>query len=88
VAYILFLGTIQLGVASLLFAYGIKRVTAVQAMLTAAIEPILNPVWVLLVTGEKPSLVAVIGGAIIIAAVLVSTIDFSGKAAGRKKAKD
>ena len=84
-AYILFLGIIQLGVASLLFAYGIKRVTAVQAMLTAAIEPILNPVWVLLVTGEKPSFVAVIGGAIIIAAVLVSAMDFSNKAAGAKK---
>ncbi|MDR0447060.1 MAG: DMT family transporter [Treponema sp.] len=72
-APIIFMGIIQLGTASLLFAYGIRRITAVNAMLTAAIEPILNPVWVLLVTGEKPTLTAVFGGAVIIAAVLVST---------------
>jgi drug/metabolite transporter (DMT)-like permease len=73
-AAILFMGIFQLGAASLLFAYGIKRVPAMQSMLTAAIEPILSPVWVLLVTGEKPSAAALCGGAIIIAAVVVSTI--------------
>ncbi|MCL1927193.1 MAG: DMT family transporter [Treponema sp.] len=76
---ILFMGVVQLGMASLLFAYGIKRVPVVQAMLTAAIEPILNPVWVLLVTGEKPTIIAMLGGLIIIAAVMVSTIDLSKK---------
>jgi drug/metabolite transporter (DMT)-like permease len=75
-AAILFLGVFQLGLASIIFAYGIKRVPAAQAMLTAAIEPILNPVWVLLVTGEKPSIVALFGGAIIIVAVLISTVRF------------
>ncbi|MDR2068337.1 MAG: DMT family transporter [Spirochaetaceae bacterium] len=71
---ILFMGIVQIGCASLLFAYGIKRVPAVQAMLTAMAEPILNPLWVLLVTGEKPSLSALTGGGIIVAAVLVSTL--------------
>jgi drug/metabolite transporter (DMT)-like permease len=75
-AAILFMGVIQLGIASLLFAYGIKRVTVVQAMLTAAIEPILNPVWVLLVTGERPAFTALLGGVVIIAAVLVSTFKY------------
>jgi drug/metabolite transporter (DMT)-like permease len=73
------MGIFQLGLASVLFAYGIKRVFVVQAMLTAAIEPVLNPVWVFLVTGEKPSATALLGGAVIIAAVMVSTVDFSGK---------
>ena len=41
---ILFMGLFQIGAASALFAYGIKRVPAVQAMLTATIEPVLNPV--------------------------------------------
>jgi drug/metabolite transporter (DMT)-like permease len=71
---IFFMGIVQIGMASLLFAYGIKRVTAVKAMLTAAVEPILNPVWVLLVTGERPTLTAVLGGIIIIVAVLVSSL--------------
>jgi drug/metabolite transporter (DMT)-like permease len=70
---IFFMGIVQIGAASALFAYGIKRVTAVQAMLTAMIEPVLNPVWVLVVTGERPALSALIGGGIIIAALALST---------------
>jgi drug/metabolite transporter (DMT)-like permease len=69
-----FMGLIQIGCASLLFAYGIKRVKAVQAMLTAMIEPILNPVWVLVITGERPSLRALVGGALIVTAVVASSI--------------
>jgi drug/metabolite transporter (DMT)-like permease len=71
---LLFMGIIQMGIASLLFAYGIKRVPAVQAILTSMIEPVLNPVWVLLVTGEKPAFMALFGGGIIIAAVVVSAL--------------
>ncbi|GHU54558.1 membrane protein [Spirochaetia bacterium] len=70
---IVFMGLIQIGCSSILFAYGIKRVSAVQAMLTAMIEPVLNPVWVLAVTGEKPSASALAGGGIIIAAVAASS---------------
>ncbi|MDR2029216.1 MAG: DMT family transporter, partial [Treponema sp.] len=48
---IVFMGIIQIGAASLLFSYGIRRVKAIQAMLTAVVEPVLNPLWVLAVTG-------------------------------------
>ena len=71
---IIFMGTIQLGCASLLYSYGIKRVSAVQAMLTATIEPLLNPIWVLLVIGEMPSVSALFGGGIILAAVVISSV--------------
>jgi drug/metabolite transporter (DMT)-like permease len=73
-AAITFMGIIQIGLASLLFSYGIRRITAVQAMLTATVEPILNPVWVLLVTGEQPAASALAGGSIIIAAIVVSSL--------------
>jgi drug/metabolite transporter (DMT)-like permease len=69
-----FMGVIQLGCASLLFSYGIKRVTALQAMLTASIEPVLNPLWVFFLTGEKPSFSALLGGALIIIAAASSSI--------------
>lgn len=71
---ILFMGIFQIGLASVLFSYGICRVTAVQAMLTAIIEPLLNPLWVLVVTGEKPGVSALIGGGIIITAVMASSL--------------
>jgi drug/metabolite transporter (DMT)-like permease len=70
---VIYMGIFQLGMASALFAYGIRRVTAVQAMLTATIEPVLNPVWVLLALGEKPALSVIIGGGIIISAVVFSS---------------
>jgi drug/metabolite transporter (DMT)-like permease len=68
------MGIIQIGLASTFFAYGIRRISAIQAMLTAMIEPILNPVWVLIVTGEKPSASALAGGSIIVAAVVISSL--------------
>jgi drug/metabolite transporter (DMT)-like permease len=71
---ILFLGIVQNGVTGLLFAYGIRQVRAVQAMLIAVVEPVMNPVWVLVVTGEKPGVFTLIGGGIIITAVILSSI--------------
>jgi drug/metabolite transporter (DMT)-like permease len=69
-----FMGIFQIGMASALFAYGIKRVSALQAMITCSIEPILNPIWVLIVTGERPASSALIGGGIILSAVVFSSI--------------
>jgi drug/metabolite transporter (DMT)-like permease len=70
----LFMGVIQIGLASVLFSYGIKRVNAFAALIIACIEPVLNPLWVLLVTCEKPSATALGGGAVILAAVLFSNM--------------
>ena len=71
---ILYMGIFQIGLASLFLAYGLKRVSAVQTMLISTTEPLLNPIWVLAITGERPTPVALIGGAIIISAVLASSL--------------
>jgi drug/metabolite transporter (DMT)-like permease len=68
-----FMGIFQVGLASQLFALGITRVQAMQALLIAMIEPVLNPVWVFVVTGERPSPAAFAGGLVIILAVLLSS---------------
>jgi drug/metabolite transporter (DMT)-like permease len=68
------LGILQIGLASVLFAVGIKRVTALDSSLIGVLEPVFNPVWVFLATGEAPGLNALAGGGIIIAAVLGSTL--------------
>jgi len=67
------LGVFQIGLASIFFAYGIKRVTAVSANLIALIEPVFNPVWVYLVLGEAPTFKTILGGAIIIGSVSVAS---------------
>ena len=71
---IAYMGIFQIGMASALFAAGIRRVPATQAMLIASIEPVLNPIWVMLALGERPTVQAMAGGGIIIAAVLFSSI--------------
>jgi len=71
---IAYMGIFQIGMASALFAYGIRRVPATQAMLISSVEPVLNPVWVMLALGERPSLSAAAGGAVIIAAVALSSM--------------
>lgn len=63
------LGVVQLGVSYWLYARAIRHVTALEAVLIPVIEPILNPIWVLLFMHEKPSGWALVGGAIVLSAV-------------------
>ena len=79
-AGIFMLGIFQTGLASLFFAYGIRKIPALKAMLVMTLEPILNPVWVFIFTGEAPGAYAVLGGVVIIGAVLFTTVYSSRKA--------
>ena len=67
------LGIIQIGIAYAIFTYGLKRVFAIEASLIGMIEPVLNPVWVMIWYGEIPSFPAIIGGIIIISAIAFRT---------------
>ena len=70
----LFLGIFQIGLPSILIAVAIKKLTAVEAILIQTVEPILNPVWVLLFIGEMPTSLALLGGAIVVGAVTFRSI--------------
>jgi drug/metabolite transporter (DMT)-like permease len=72
VGAILFLGIVQVGIASLLYAYSIKRLRAVDAVFIDQLEPVLNPIWVFAATGEIPAPLSIAGGIIIIIAVLMN----------------
>lgn len=63
------LGVFQIGIASTLLSYGVRHVTALQSLLTSILEPLLNPVWVFLVVGERPAPLALVGGAIILVTI-------------------
>jgi drug/metabolite transporter, DME family len=69
-----FLGIFQIGIAYAIFTYGLKRVLAIEASLIAMIEPVLNPVWVLIWYGEVPSFLAIIGGLMIISVIALRTL--------------
>lgn len=63
------LGVGQIGVAYVLFVAGTARVTAIEAGLVSNLEPVLNPLWVMLGYGERPGTMAIVGGALIVVSV-------------------
>lgn len=68
-ATFVFLGVFQIGLAYAFFVKGLQHVPATQASLTGMLEPVANPVWVLLFLGERPSPYAIAGAAIVLAAI-------------------
>jgi len=79
-----YLGVFQIAIAYAFFASGLKRVFAVEASIISMIEPVLNPVWVFFGYGEVPSFWAIIGGIIIISAIVVKTL-VTGSSIFKKK---
>lgn len=72
---VVYLGVIQIGIAYTFFTLGMARgVRSLDAGIVGYIEPVLNPIWVFLFLGERPSAWAILGGAIIITAVITHTI--------------
>ncbi|HVI41726.1 MAG TPA: EamA family transporter, partial [Anaerovoracaceae bacterium] len=74
IATILMLGVFQLGIPYILYGLAVRKCSPLACSLISAIEPLLNPVWVFLYIGEVPSLFALIGGAIVISAVVAWSI--------------
>jgi drug/metabolite transporter (DMT)-like permease len=68
---IVVLGVVQLGIPYLLFSIAIRRVTALEAVLLPMLEPILNPIWVALAHGEWPGPWSLVGGALVLGAVVM-----------------
>jgi DME family drug/metabolite transporter len=85
---VFYLGVVQIGIAYTLFTLGMARgVRSLDAAIVGYIEPVLNPIWVFLFLGERPSTWALAGGAIIIAAVASHTI-WGARKTKMKKASD
>ena len=72
--YLVILGVIQLGIPYILYSKAIKSATALEASLITMIEPILNPIWVILIIGEIPGIFSIIGGIIVITTVAVRSV--------------
>jgi drug/metabolite transporter (DMT)-like permease len=71
---VLYLGVVQIGVAYTLFTLGMSRgIRSLDAGIVGYIEPVLNPIWVFLFLRERPSKWAIIGGIIIVSAVVAHT---------------
>lgn len=68
---ILILGIFQLGISYIFYTLAVKYVSPIEAILIPVLEPLLNPFWVFLFTGEIPGTYAFIGGLIVLIAISV-----------------
>ena len=80
-AVLAFLGVVQIAGAYALFVHGLRSVTATQAALVGMLEPVSNPVWVFLFLGERPAVLSLIGGAVVLGAVGWRTLSAGAPAA-------
>ena len=71
---LILLGVFQLGISYILFAEASKHVSAVEAILIPVIEPLLNPIWVFLFAGEAPGPFSIVGGLVVVTAVVIRSL--------------
>lgn len=71
---LLVLGIFQLGLSYYLYTLAIRTVRALDTVIISSIEPILNPLWVLLVIGEAPAKWAIVGGAVVVLSVTLKGV--------------
>jgi len=69
-AFIILMGTVQVGLAYVFFTLSIKRTPALLGILIVALEPVLNPIWVALFHTERPGMYSILGGVVIVITVV------------------
>ena len=80
------LGVFQLGVPYILYSLAAGKCSPLACCLLGALEPLLNPLWVLIFYGEKPGVFALIGGAVVIATVTLWSL-LPSRSTGEKAAE-
>jgi drug/metabolite transporter (DMT)-like permease len=77
--YVVFalMGSVQMGLSQLCFAAGARLIPAAEVALITLLEVVLGPMWVWLVNGEIPARATLIGGTIVLLAVVYQTTESS-----------
>jgi drug/metabolite transporter (DMT)-like permease len=83
VGWLAALGIGQIGVGFALLTVGARLIPAAQVALITLLETVLGPLWVWLALDERPSTLTLVGGAIVIAAIVIQT-----RAAGPEPAEE
>lgn len=82
-ALLVLMALVQFAIPYVLFTRGIQEVPSAEASLIALIEPVLNPIWVVLFFGEDPSLATIIGGGVILVGLALRYTVFRTRGADR-----
>lgn len=74
VLFLLLVGIVSIGIPSILYTEGIKNVRALTASFITMLEPLLNPVWVIIFAGEVPSVKTILGGLLILGFIMIRAV--------------
>jgi drug/metabolite transporter (DMT)-like permease len=73
VVWLALLGGGQIGLGLALLTVGARLIPATQVALITLLEVVLGPLWVWIALGERPGTATLVGGAIVIAAIVIQT---------------
>jgi drug/metabolite transporter (DMT)-like permease len=68
------MGIFQLGLPCMLMVYAAKALSAPEISLLSLIEVLLGPLWVWLAVGEQPAQATLLGGAVVLAALIINEV--------------
>lgn len=63
------LGVFQIGIPYTIYSTAVKHCPPLMCSVISVIEPLLNPVWVFLAVGERPSYWALIGAVVVLSSI-------------------
>ncbi len=73
--FLIFLGVCQMGLGLVFFTMGTRLILASEVALITLLELVLGPFWAWVAVGETPALMAVVGGVVVVGAVLLQTTE-------------
>jgi len=68
------MGVVQLSAGLILFTIGSRTLPAAQLALIALLEPVLSPVWTYLIVSEIPATATIVGGGVIVLAIIFQVL--------------
>ncbi|HLH65555.1 MAG TPA: DMT family transporter [Solirubrobacteraceae bacterium] len=74
VLWLALFGAGQIGLGLILLTIGARLIPAAQVALISLLEVVLGPLWVWLAVNERPSVATIIGGAIVVVAVVLQAL--------------
>jgi drug/metabolite transporter (DMT)-like permease len=81
---VIFLGVFQIAAPYALFAKASERASALDLSIFPIVEPLFNPLWVFLATGEQPAILTYVGGLILLGVITFRSVVMIG---GKKRDK-
>ena len=87
-AILLYLGIFQIGISMIFFSKAIRYLQAIEIALVTSLEPVLNPIWVFMAVGERPSPQALLGGTIVLVSITARAVStaMGGRFGGARRA--